>query len=212
MFKTINKAYQIFSRYKLKEEIDVCTYCCVTAEEKQKLETLALSEIPHELIYIHNTAATSIKPPIEEFKYFLPRYLELIAETKFPSHSIELSLKRIKHYETQEFTDEEIQIIHEFCSKFFEQTLANYPIPDDDHIDAVLVMLYDAKCDMNDILKIWSNDQSKSGNRHFTDFVNHCLNKRRNTINNPFSNKLLDQIIEDWLDNNELYKTKYEQL
>jgi len=134
MLETINKAYQIFSKYKLKEDLDVCTHCCVTEDEKRKLETKNLREISHDLIYVHNTAATSNKPPIEEFKYFLPRYLELISENKFPSHSIELSLKRINHYEKEEFTIEEINVIEEFCQKYFEQTIFNYPSPDNEGI------------------------------------------------------------------------------
>ena len=72
-------------------------------------------------------------------------------------------------------------------------------------------MLYDANCDINEILYKWKNDKSETGNRHFTDFVNQGLSKRGNKINNPFSNKKLDRIIEDWLSNDQLYETKYEQ-
>ena len=182
MLETIERAYQIFGKYKLKQDLDVCTHCCVTEEEKRKLETLNLRHISLALIYVHNSAATSNKPPIEEFKYFLPRYLELISGNNFPSHSIELSLKRIKHYEKEEFTKAEINLIEEFCQKYFEQTISNYPSPENEGIDAVIIMLYDANCNISEILNKWRNDKSKSGNRHFTDFVDHGLSKRLSLI------------------------------
>ncbi len=212
MLEIIENAYQIFGKYKLKQDLDVCTHCCVTQEEKLELEKQYLKEISHDLIYLHNTAATSNKPPIEEFKYFLPRYLELISKNKFPSHSIELSLKRIKHYEKEEFTKEELIVIEEFCLKYFEQTISNYPSPENEGIDSILIMLYDANCDMNKILHKWKNDNSETGNRHFADFVNHGLSKRVNKINNPFSNNKLDRIIENWLSDDKLYETKYDQI
>lgn len=209
MLEIINKAYRIFSKYKLKEELDLCSHCCTTKDERQKLKTLDLKQIPYELIYIHNTAATSNKPPIEEFKYFLPRYLELISENKFPSHSIELSLKRFKHYELTEFTNEEINLVEEFCKKYFDIILAKYPTPNNEGIDAIIVILHSAKCNIIEILEKWKSDQSISGNKHFTDLVNNGLSKRRNKLNNTFSNNSLDEIIEAWLNDDELYKTKY---
>lgn len=212
MQEVIEKAYQIFKHYKLKEELDVCTHCCVTITELNQLTNTPLKELSFNLIDTHNSAATSSKPPVEEFKYFLPRYLELIANYKFPSHSTELSLKRFESYEKEEFNSQEWQIIEEFCIKFFKQILSNYPIPENDYIDSILIMIFTAKIDITKVLKIWEIDESENGNKHFTDFVNYGLSKRKNKLNNVFSSKKLDLIIEEWLSNNELFKNKYNQV
>lgn len=212
MLETINRAYKIFGKYKLNNELDVCTHCCVTIEEKLKLESLNLKLIPFKLIYVHNTAATSSKPPIEEFKYFLPRYMELISENKFPSHSIELSLKRIQHYEKEEFTNIENAVIDEFCQNYFEQVLSNYPIPENEDIAAVLIMLNTAKCNMTKILNKWQTDNSETGNRHFVDLIEKGLNHNKSKLRNPFSTKLLDKSVENWLNDGNLYLTKYSKI
>jgi len=205
----VNRAYEIFGSYKLTKELDVCTQCCVTIEEKKRLETEVLREIPYKLIYLHNTAASSIKPPIEEFKYFLPRYLELISKNEFPSHSIELSLKRFEHYQIEEFNDKELEFIEEFCQEYFKQTLALYPIPEGETIDSILVMLNKAQCNIIQILNYWKLDRSQSGNKHFTDLVNFGLSKRHNKLSNPFSSNKLNETVENWLGDGELFTTKY---
>jgi len=209
MLKTINKAYQIFSKYKLNEELDVCTKCCVTQTEKQKLETENLRQIPFQLIYIHNTAATSIKPPIKEFKYFLPRYLELISINKFPSHSVELSLKRFEKYTIEEFEKDELNIIEEFCINYFNQILSHYPCPNEETIDSILIMLSKTNCNIMKILSNWKNDNSETGNQHFTDLVNRALSQKSNKLSNPFSSSKLNITIEKWLNDDKLYESKY---
>jgi len=77
MNSIIERAYQTFSKYNIKSQLDVCTHCCVSTEEVRNLTNTPLNKLSLELIYRYNTAATSDKPTIEEFKYFLPRYLEL---------------------------------------------------------------------------------------------------------------------------------------
>jgi len=209
LVEIIDRAYHTFSKYKLKEELDVCTVCCVTFEEKKQLETNKLNEIPLEAIYSHNTSATTAKPPIEEFKYFLPRYLELIANNQFPSHSIELSLKRFEHYEKTEFSQQEWEIIHEFCRQYFKKTILNYPSPSNEGIDSILIMLFKTKINLHEILTIWKLDNSKSGNQHFKDLINIGLSSRKNKLSNPFSSRVLDKIIEEWLTDKELFEKKY---
>ena len=73
-------------------------------------------------------------------------------------------------------------------------------------------MLYKAKCNIKELLIIWKADKSKIGNRHFTDFVNFALSKKGNKLIDPFSSEKLDEIIEDWLKDDELYETKYEKI
>lgn len=205
----IERAYRTFSKYYIKSELDVCTHCCVSTEEVRSLTNTPLRKISLELMYRHNTAATSSKPPIEEFKYFLPRYLELVANQEFPSHSLELSFKRFEHYTREEFESNEINLIQEFGEEYFKQTIAAYPCPENEKIDAILVMLYKAKIEIPMLLKIWELDKTENGNKHFQDLVNFGIHKRKSKLDNPFSSEQLDELILNWIGNKEVYEMKY---
>lgn len=206
----IEKAYEIFGQYKLNGDIDICTQCCATEEEKMKLINTNLKEINYELIYRHNTSARSLNPPINEFKYFLPRYLELISQNQFPSHSIELSLRKLEKFEAEDFTNDEFSLITEFCEQYFRRIISEYPCPEDEMIDSILVMIHKTKIDFHRILEIWETDNSQSGNKHFKDLIEFGISNRKNKLNNGFSDKQLNEIILDWIKDPKLFESKYQ--
>lgn len=209
MNSIIERAYQTFSKYNLKSELDVCTHCCVSSEEVRRLTNTPLRKISFELIYRHNTAATSKKPPIEEFKYYLPRYLELVANQEFPSHSIELSFKRFEHYKIEEFESNEINLIQDFGEEYFKQTISTYPCPENEQIDSILIMLFKAKIDIPRLLNIWELDKTENGNKHFQDLVNYGIHKRKSKLENTFSSEQLDNLILIWIKIQKVYEMKY---
>ena len=120
--ETVEKSFQIFSKYKLGKTLEVCLHC-VTAEEVEPLLKTPLREISKEMIYNYYSSAQNYgEQEFYEMKYFLPRVLELLTEFEFPYHSVEISLKRF-NLAKDNFDIEEGEILYQFAENYFAYCL-----------------------------------------------------------------------------------------
>jgi hypothetical protein len=212
MEEIIDKAYEVFSKYRPDRPLDVCTDCCMTVQAEERLANLPLRQIPIELLSEYNDSAKPEKTRIEEVKYFLPRYLDFISGYKFPSHAIERSLSRLTPFDKAEWTKTELELIKAFATAFFNQTLRIYPIPlHNDKIDAVLIMFWHAGFSIEELLRIWEQADTIQSTLHFNDLYFHSFNEyNRNELSNSFGDKNLSIILTQWL-NNEKTKEIFEE-
>src|SRR5687768_12641408 len=88
----IDAAYQAFGRYGVGPQLEVCS-CCVSESAVAALVATPLRELPAELLCEFTDSAHG-EGRVEEVKYFLPRYFELLAQGEETSH-IGVSLKRL---------------------------------------------------------------------------------------------------------------------
>ena len=72
----IESVYQAFSSYKVNREIEGCPYC-MTFEEMNKLCSKKLKCLLEEELYVYLPNAMCTCGNVTDFKYFLPRLLEL---------------------------------------------------------------------------------------------------------------------------------------
>ena len=151
----VQAAYTHFKKYKAPSELDVCTDCCVTQEEVDGLTSMAVQHLPFKLLYTYNTAAKTPKPGLDEFRHFLPRILELTADYQFISHSAALTLSRCAYYSEEEWEQNELELIRQFGLSFFEQCMRQYPLPELEHIDSIIIMLHKAYVPIDELLQIW---------------------------------------------------------
>ncbi len=98
----VAKAYDVFGKYKLSGTIVHCDCSvCMSADVARQLSSLPLSEINASLLAEYTNSAhgydtETIEP---EFKHFLPRYLDWIANCDPPSHiGLETCLVRLQGY------------------------------------------------------------------------------------------------------------------
>src|SRR5262245_29372956 len=105
----IEQSYRLFATYKVTRPLDVCTDdCCMSPADEARLATLPVKSIPKELLEEYNDEAKPEKTRIDEVKHFLPRYLDLIGQFQFPTHSTELSFSRLVPFEKSEWTSDEL--------------------------------------------------------------------------------------------------------
>lgn len=196
----IEKSYDVFSPYKVSKPLDVCTVCCMTEDEENRLISLGVRFIPFDLLYSYNTAAKTAKPNIDEFKHFLPRFLELTAEFQYLSHSVELTFGRFDYYGESEWTPPEKELLSEFAVEFFRYCLSVYPLPDFEKIDSILVMLSKAYIDIDKILSLWMEKPARTSLLHFNDLIQSGNKQHRPFhLNNPFDHLNLSDKIARWL-------------
>lgn len=100
--QAVANAYRVFATYRLSGTIVHCNCpVCMSEEVARKLSSLPLEDIDASLLAEYTNSAhgydrTVIEP---QFKHFLPRYLELIANCDPPSHlGLETCLVRLDGY------------------------------------------------------------------------------------------------------------------
>jgi hypothetical protein len=217
MKETVEKAYELFSKYRADRPLDVCTDCCMTIEDEGRLVSLPVREIPVDLLSEYNDSAKPEKTRIEEVKHFLPRYLDLISEYKFPTHSTELSFSRLIPFDKKEWTEPELELLEKFATDFFNQTLQSYPIPSFNvRIHTILIMFWLADFDIVRLLRVWERTDTLQSNLHFNDLYFHGFNEHnRSELFSSFSNKELSNILITWLENEktkEIFEARIEKI
>lgn len=217
MKETVEKAYELFSKYRADRPLDVCTECCMKIEDEGRLASLPVREIPVELLSEYNDSAKPEKTRIEEVKHFLPRYLDLISEYKFPTHSTEISFSRLLPFDKSEWTENELGLLEKFATEFFNQTLQTYPIPSfNDRIDTILIMFWRADFDIVRLLRLWERTDTLQSVLHFNDLYFQGFNEHnRNELFSSFGDKELSNILTNWLENEktkEIFETRIERI
>ena len=217
MKETVDKAYEMFSKYRADRPLDVCTDCCMKIEDEGRLASLPVRQIPVDLLSDYNDSAKPDKTRIEEVKHFLPRYLDLISEYKFPTHSAELSFSRLSPFDKTEWTEKELDLLENFAKDFFIQTLQTYPIPSfGDKIDTILIMLWRADFDLLGLLRVWEQTATLQSVLHFNDLYFQGFNEHnRSELSNSFGDKELSNILSNWIENEktkEIFQEKIEKV
>jgi hypothetical protein len=217
MKETVEKAYELFSKYRADRPLDVCTDCCMKIEDEERLASLPVREIPVDLLSEYNDSAKPEKTRIEEVKHFLPRYLDLISEYKFPTHSTELSFSRLLPFDKNEWAENEFELLEKFATEFFNQILQTYPIPFfNDRIDTILIMLWRVEFDIATLLRVWERTDTLQSILHFNDLYFHGFNEyNKSVLFSSFGDKELSNTLTNWLENvktKEIFEARIEKI
>ena len=124
----IEDAYRIFGDYRIRGLLSVC-HCkfCMTFENEHRLLNTPLREVPAALLAEYTASAHSWDdgPVAREFRYFLPRYLELIAVNDPPDAlGLEICLRRLGTSTWREtWPQQEQDVIDRFFDVFIVASL-----------------------------------------------------------------------------------------
>ncbi|WP_298982659.1 hypothetical protein [uncultured Roseibium sp.] len=166
--EAIDNSYVAFGQYCLTGTIIYCDCpSCMTPEVAAKLSSLPLKEIGVDLLSEYTNSAHGYdREQIEtEFKYFLPRYFDLIGHCQPPSHlDLEVCLTRLQGYR-EAWPELEIEAVDAFFDTFLEACLQQgrllkWPVGYRLEFDmgSVLVMIVLAGGDLNRALEIIDRD------------------------------------------------------
>jgi hypothetical protein len=210
----IDYSYRIFSDYEVRQPLDACTKCCITQEEELTLTTTDVDKIPFELLYTYHTAAKPQDINVTEFKHFLPRYLDLTAHLKFVSHSAEIVLSSITMI--SDWTTKEKDILKAFGQVYFERCLHIYPLPENEQITSILIMLDNGNFNIIDYLSDWEKAESVESIMHFSDLINDGFKHKKPTqLSSAFAKTKTSKTISDWINAQDLrtvFKQRIENL
>jgi hypothetical protein len=132
-------AYRIFARYPAESSLCVChCNCCMTEENEALLVRTPLREISSELLAQYTNSAHDWDDVVvrDQMRYFLPRYLELIAANDAPHHNscLEHCLSRLQDAKWREtWPADEVDVLNRFfpaliVARLDDLSLAHWPV------------------------------------------------------------------------------------
>jgi hypothetical protein len=173
----VENAYRVFRRYSLSGGIVVCNCnCCVHPDNERRLIGTPLREISCALLaeYTNSAHGWDNNKIADDFRYFLPRYFELIANGEIPTNSYEaVTLSRLgdSNYATAWPADETAAVDRYFRSLFAHQLVSplvcrHYPRTDlidcdGADIEQTLMIVANAGADIAPLLAHWDNTHTR---------------------------------------------------
>lgn len=185
----------------------------MSLENEALLARLPVREIPHELLMEYNDGAATEKTPDDEIKHFLPRYFELISNFDFPSHSVEIALKRLSPFDREAWSDEELELLNAFSLAFFEKCLSTYPLPTRDELDSIFILFWRGSLPIDPLLTLWEQHDSPSGILHLKDFYwDGFLQSKSGKMSNAFADLELSMHLRNWLSRDDVRQRFMKQI
>jgi hypothetical protein len=129
----IERLYSVLSRYRTPRQLEGCP-CCTSPTEgdaliRKPLRTLTAPELEH-----YAFKALTTWGSIEDYKYFLPRIIELTAEGSLLC-DIEITLGKLQYGSFHEWPADEQQAVRDFVVAEWQEAVQS---ADTDRADAVL--------------------------------------------------------------------------
>lgn len=199
----IEHAYDLFSRYTISSQLDVCKICCITDEEEQLLIKTPLKELTELQLtnYICSARCYSEKEQ-QEMCYYLPRILELVSENIFPTNLTETLFDRLFSKDDNIFIGavEEYLFLNNFFLHYWIDYINHYP--QNEPVEDIIAMIA-RHFDIIPLLHQWEKSKSIAAIMHFVEFI---TEKDRNIQIGSYNNPKLEEIIDTWLKNERIRK------
>ena len=124
MKKMIEEAYEIFA-HDLNGKLTVCTPCCVSEENVEKLIKTPVKELSRELMQEYLNAVNYDETGLE-IKHFLPKIIEFIVKRAEIRIDTSLILDKC-HFEKEIWNETELDFMYRFSKEFMMEILKTNP-------------------------------------------------------------------------------------
>jgi hypothetical protein len=164
---TIDDAYRLFAPYLIGSTLIVCNCnVCMTKEVERELIRMPLRKIPSELLAEYTNSAHSWDDDqvAREMRYFLPRYLELIALGDPPDNlGLDICLRRLRYAQWRtKWAAAEVALLDTFFDRLVEASIQRLaviawprgPALAFDMAD-LLTLVISAEGDLGRVLAVW---------------------------------------------------------
>ncbi|RZJ92837.1 MAG: hypothetical protein EOO60_06840 [Hymenobacter sp.] len=204
----ISEAYTLFSPYTIGNTLDVCKACCITDAEERELVSTPLHTVSSDLFFraYYESARRYTPRELWEMKHFLPRILELVSEYDFPTYAVEITLLRLNLDQPAAWAKPELKpeldLLMAFAFAYFQQSLAQYPLPSGDSLESILVMFGIAHFDLAPLLSAWAASDTPTSLLHLKDLLCYWVELAPDgsaQFTNPFATPKVNYMIINWL-------------
>lgn len=150
---SIDELYHVFARYRVERPVEGCPHCTSDADDKllrsKPLQTLAGSDLSRIAFKAMTTLGT-----VEDFKHFLPRILELVAQRdEIGDTDVEVALSKLDYGKWHYWPGAERDAVERYLNESWVARLAAYT--DSAQIDRYLCGLARAGVQIERYLDLW---------------------------------------------------------
>jgi len=195
----IEKLYQVFSAYPLRNAIIGCP-CCVSDAQQEKLHSKLLRELDEEDLSRYAFKSMTTWGDSEDFRHFLPRIFELMANTGFIVETF-IVLGKLSYGKWKEWPQDEQQVVIEFLLAWWDSLIKQKPYFDKE----AFVAIYKLIEDIDLLLSIWTISFE---NNTFNNYVALIYDEYANLTLNEHNFKELDENatikLTNWIESNAL--------
>jgi hypothetical protein len=179
----IEAAYRVFARYRLNGRIIVCNCsCCVAPQVEHELIRTPLNALPAPTLAEYTNSAHGWDGRVEDdLRYFLPRYLELIAIGEVPSTTgIDTCLRRLADADYRNsWPEAEAKALNDAFAALLRLVLEEPPscemgrIPtwDVDTAEDLICMVAFANGDVGLMLATWDAERTRNADLHLANMI-----------------------------------------
>ena len=204
---SIEQLYRVFSDHRPHPAPEGCP-CCATEEHKIQLASKPLRELTDDDLYEFYSSALLTWGTVEDFKWFLPRLLELAATFEIVMIDWEILLGKLRLGEWKTWKNSEKEAIDDFLAASWQSCLESGA--GSFAVDSLLCGLGRAVDDLAPYLLIWSDCRLKTGYQRLDEFIDenfHTLVKGKG-LSNGFWNDAEPQMTQvmEWLTNKRTLK------
>lgn len=169
----IESLYDVFSRYPRPATIEVCP-CCTKPEATSHLTVGSLRELRFGDIADYSCSAISTQGSVDDFRYFLPRLLQGIAEQEY-AFNPEILFGKLSYANWTTWQVDEVSAVRSYLHALWTTGLTNFPIenrlPEFCEIVTLLSSIAQTGEALEPYLQVWSETKTEEADKHLIQFV-----------------------------------------
>ena len=151
----VERLYAAFADVPRPTEIHYCPCCLTVEEERRLLSPVAVRELPAEVIQPYAADVMLTVGGVDDFRYFLPRILDIACTVGFDWPDLESLATRLRMARWQTWPADEQDTIRDVLKALWAATLAVFP--SDPDVDTVLCAVGNAEDDLEPYLRFWAS-------------------------------------------------------
>jgi hypothetical protein len=167
----LDGVYAAFAGYRRPTDIDYCGHCVRPGVVEGLLAPTPLREIPAERLLNYTFDVLSTAGSLADFRYFLPRILQLAVTGDFDGHpGWDSVLSKLVLGDWRGWPAREQEAVTAFLHAWWRTTLTRFPADPDP--DELLDSINDVEDDLGPYLRIWEDAlTTHAGASHLLEFV-----------------------------------------
>ncbi|MEV4478404.1 hypothetical protein [Micromonospora coxensis] len=151
----INSLYTVFAQVPRPSSVDYCQCCFTPEDERALLTAVPVRQLSAEALRPYAANVMLTVGSVADFRYFLPRLLEIACGEGFSWPDLESVAGRLRFAEWRRWPDEERDAVRTFLAALWANALAGGP--DDEDVDTVLCAIGNAEDDLAPYLTEWTS-------------------------------------------------------
>jgi hypothetical protein len=152
--ETIDRLYRVFATVPRPPAIEYCDCCFTAAESRALLQAVPVRDLPVEALRPYADLVLLTVGDVADYRYFLPRLLEIGFAGDFCWPDLEPLVGRLAHATWLSWSDTEVRAVRDVLMAEWASTLASDPDAAD--IDSVLCAIGSAEEELGPYLAYWT--------------------------------------------------------